>query len=165
MTGKDIIRLSKGLGLTAEEILRALDFYILGESESLPKGLQEVSRIKTEKGLAIIALRKVNEGDCVFLEDNLCMIHPIRPAVCRSFPFTFRDDGGILTRGFSSMREICPGLGEGDFVDIDDLNALGLEILKELSYYEKFVKKWNEDKESTTALTFIEDVLFSATKS
>ena len=54
--------------------------------------------MKTEQGTAYVALKKLDDGSCVFLDNNLCLIHPIRPAVCASFPFVFRrDDDEIVS--------------------------------------------------------------------
>lgn len=40
------------------------------------------------------ALRKKQNGDCIFLEDGRCTIYGARPFICRTYPF-YLDDGKI----------------------------------------------------------------------
>ena len=123
VTGRDIARISQGLGLDSNEVIRALDFYLVS-GEDTPEGLRDIPPVNTEHGLAYVALKKLENGDCVFLKDNLCMIHAIRPGVCMSFPFVFWDEGDENTWGLSAKKEICPGLGEGPVVDVSELREL-----------------------------------------
>ena len=39
--------------------------------------------------------------DCIFLEDNLCKIHPVKPEQCRAFPFSWVN---------RDTMETCPAL-------------------------------------------------------
>jgi len=51
-----------------------------------------------------------HDGRCVFLE-NGCMIHPVRPTQCRTFPFWFQN-----LRSEDNWRDVCnrcPGIGKG----------------------------------------------------
>jgi len=159
VTGSDISRLSLFLGLGAGEILRALDFYVIEEGRDIPKGLKHIPRVKTEKGMAVIALKKMENGDCVFLRDNLCMIHVIRPAVCVSFPFVFNRGSEGLTWGLSARKEICPGLGQGPSVRESDLLSTAEKVLDDLKLFKKSVDSWNDNIPAPTALAFIEYIL------
>jgi Fe-S-cluster containining protein len=49
-------------------------------------------------------LKRVN-GKCVFLKDDRCSIHGIRPQVCRDFPF-FRTWG----IGYAREASFCPAM-------------------------------------------------------
>lgn len=155
VTGKDILRIATALGLNASETINALDFYLIDNETSFPEGMRDIPPIMTEKGLAYVAIRKMEDGACIFLDDNKCMIYPVRPAVCRTFPFTFqmKDDG--LRWGISALSHICPGLGKGEYIDKSDLQELGRETINELSYYVEFVEKWN----STVTLPTVEKYL------
>jgi uncharacterized protein len=53
-----------------------------------------------------LMLRRVN-GRCVFLKDDRCTVHDVRPQVCRDFPF-FRACG----IGYAQKASFCPGLEE-----------------------------------------------------
>ena len=121
MTGSDIVRIASALGLNSNEMLKAVDFYILSNGMPTPIGLEQIPSVKTENGPAYIALKKMDTGDCIFLKDDLCMIHPVRPVVCRSFPFTFNDSDGEWSWGLSAKREICPGLGTGPLVPENEI--------------------------------------------
>ncbi len=159
VTGRDVARLSSTLGMTAPDLLRALDFYVLPENGTVPKGLRDTPLLKTESGKAYMALRKMDSGDCIFLKDNQCMIHPIRPFVCRTFPFVFREVIGELKWGFSSMKDICPGIGEGSKVTEQELIELSIAALEDLAVYREFAETWNETAAEPTAIGFLEAIL------
>jgi Fe-S-cluster containining protein len=111
LTGRDLVKLSQNMGLSSKDLLRAVDFYILRKDEQVPIGLRNVPSILTERGMAYIALKKIDEGSCIFLKDDLCMIHTYRPAACRAFPFVFEMDNDGIAWGLSALKDICPGLG------------------------------------------------------
>jgi len=159
VTGRDIAHLSSTLGMAAPELLRALDFYVLPENGTAPKGLRDIPLLKTESGMAYMALRKMESGDCIFLKDNQCMIHPIRPFVCRTFPFVFRDVAGEAKWGLSSMKDICPGIGEGSKVTEQELVELCIAALEDLTIYREFAETWNETTAEPTAIGFLEAIL------
>lgn len=158
VTGRDIARISQGLGLSADELIRAFDFYLVS-GEDAPKGLRDIPAVNTEQGRAYVALKKLENGDCVFLKDNLCMIHAIRPAVCMSFPFVFWDKGNENTWGLSAKKEICPGLGDGPEVDVSDLRELAVVVLEDLTLYKNFAEEWNRDQNIPTAKLLVETIL------
>ncbi len=161
MTGKDILRIATALGLDASETLHALDFYLIENEHSLPEGMRDIPPIMTEKGLAYVAIRKLEDGSCIFLEDNKCIIYPVRPAVCRTFPFTFKMKDNGLRWGISAISHICPGLGKGDYVDKKFLLELGRGTINELSYYAEFVERWNTTIDSPTVEKYLQTLLDS----
>jgi Fe-S-cluster containining protein len=159
VTGRDLAKLSQSLGLSAKELLRAVDFYILQKDESPPIGLRNIPSVRTERGLTYIALKKSSEGDCIFLKDNLCMIHTFRPSACESFPFIFDTHIDGVAWGLSSLKEICPGLGDGPEVLIGVLRELGISVIEGLKIYQEFVEDWNNNQEIPTALSLLETIL------
>ncbi|RDE12052.1 MAG: hypothetical protein C4K49_10890 [Candidatus Thorarchaeota archaeon] len=159
VTGKDLNRISQALGLSAGELLRALDFYVLKEDEAVPMGLRDIPRVNTERGAAYVALRKTPNGDCVFLQDNLCLIHAARPSACRAFPFVFQEDKGGLAWGLSAVKEICPGLGRGPQVSASNLYETGNEVLEEISISKEFIDEWNRNAQTPSAISYVEAVL------
>ena len=112
----------------------------------------------TEKGFAFVALNKLENGDCVFLKDDLCMIHTFRPIVCRSFPFVFQDAGDHRKWGLSAMKEICPGLGTGPKVVGSDLIDLADTVLEDLILFREFAEAWN-DTQDPSVQKLIESIL------
>lgn len=159
LTGRDIANLSKSLGLSSKDLLRAFDFYILQNDESPPIGLRNIPSLKTEGGMAYIALKKLDEGDCIFLKDNLCMVHSFRPSACKSFPFIFEKQDDGLAWGLSALREICPGLGNGPAVIIGEVEELGISVREDLEIYQEFADDWNNNQDYPTATSLLEKIL------
>jgi Fe-S-cluster containining protein len=159
LTGRDIVKIAISLGLSSNQILRAIDFYIQIEENPLPKGLQHIPQVLTEEGHAIIALKKNEESECIFLKDNLCMIHEIRPGACVSFPFVFERGEDGINWGLSAMRKICPGIGTGPIVREPDLLETATFVLEELDIYREFVNDWNDRSESHTTEKLLSDIL------
>jgi hypothetical protein len=58
-------------------------------------------------------------GFCVFLEDNLCRVHPVKPFICRQWPFL----PALLAHPeeLEAAKGACPGIdpecSHEDFVD------------------------------------------------
>jgi Fe-S-cluster containining protein len=160
VTGSDIVRFSFFLGISASETLRALDFYVLPENVNKPPvGMRDIPAVNTENGAAYIALRRMESNECIFLSDDLCMIHQIRPGVCRSFPFVFQEKKGETAWGLSAVKGICPGLGKGPRIGIDELENISSQVLRELSLYREFVSEWNENQKNPSAALLIEAIL------
>ncbi|MDF1539831.1 MAG: YkgJ family cysteine cluster protein [Candidatus Thorarchaeota archaeon] len=144
LTGRDITRIANGLGLTPKQMIRALDFYIPHNGDEIPPGLEHIPQVLTENGLATIALKKSEDGECLFLKDSLCMIHEIRPGACRSFPFVFDNSSEAISWGLSAMKRICPGLGNGAAVKESDIIDTATEVLEDLKIYREFTEEWNQ---------------------
>ena len=157
VTGSDLARISSVLGLDSNELIRAVDFYLESVITS-HDGLRDFPALNTEKGPAYVTLKKMENGDCVFLKDDLCMIHTIRPVVCMSFPFVFQDAGDHRKWGLSAMKHICPGLGSGPEVIGSELIELADTVLEDLVLFREFAEDWNANKEPT-ALKLIEAIL------
>ena len=57
-------------------------------------------------------------GACVMQEGSLCQVHPVKPRICREWPFL----QALLNHGdeFEAAKEVCPGLaadaGHEEFV-------------------------------------------------
>jgi len=158
VTGHDIARISAALGLGPEETIRALDFYILDKLDTIPVGLIGTPSPKTERGPTFIALKKMENGDCIFLKDDKCMIHALRPIVCRSFPFVFQRSEGERKWGLSAMKHICPGLGTGPSVSQQELEDLSILVLETIQIYREFTDEWNR-LPTTTAQELIRTIL------
>jgi Fe-S-cluster containining protein len=159
LTGKDIAKLSQFLGLQSNELLRAVDFYTITNGKAPPVGLRNTPQVKTERGMAYIALKKLEMGQCIFLKDDLCMIHPFRPSACEAFPFVFDRNEDSIMWGLSAMKDICPGLGKGSEIRISDLENLGLSIVEDLQIFREFVEEWNLLKENPTAQLLLDSIL------
>jgi Fe-S-cluster containining protein len=52
----------------------------------------------------------------VFLEDSLCRIHPVKPSICRAWPFL---EGIVSAESiFQEARLACPGLKNMSYHDL-----------------------------------------------
>ena len=159
LTGRDLAKLSQALGLSSKDFLRAVDFYILKEDAQVPIGLRNIPSVLTERGMAYIALKKLDDGSCIFLKDDLCMIHSFRPAVCKAFPFIFEMDKEGIAWGLSALKDICPGLRTGSEVKASAIEELGISVTEDLEIYKEFVEEWNNKQEQPTALSILETIL------
>lgn len=57
-----------------------------------------------------------HNGACIFLADNRCRVHPVKPRICREWPFL----PALLAHAdeFEAAKEACPGLNpEGNHAD------------------------------------------------
>lgn len=47
-------------------------------------------------------------GTCVMAQDTLCRVHPVKPRICREWPFL----SALLTHAdeFEAAKEACPGI-------------------------------------------------------
>jgi hypothetical protein len=55
-------------------------------------------------------IREVEDGRCIFYE-NGCVIYPVRPLQCKTFPFWFQNMRSMTAWKDACRR--CPGIGEG----------------------------------------------------
>jgi len=71
-------------------------------------------------------LRIPRGGQCRFLRADGCAIHPAKPTQCRIFPFWPE-----LMKPVRKWRETaawCPGIGQGELVQIETARALAQEM-------------------------------------
>lgn len=73
-----------------EEIHRIADYLQLSETEFIAK-YTELRRDRL--GLGVLMLE---DGSCVFLENNKCRIHPVKPSQCAGYPLKWRNPDSIL---------------------------------------------------------------------
>ena len=164
LTKTDLLRLKDGLKLETSELLEITSFYVLDESQSSEIIDQMViPPIHTEKGQSFIALRKKEDGSCIFYnhEKKKCRIYPIRPCLCRTFPFSFKGpenkqiDILITKKG----EEYCPGLSEqAPLIEVKYWKSLGAKALIDLENNAIFIFNWNEKQKNPTAKKFLEEV-------
>lgn len=56
------------------------------------------------------SIREDDQGNCLFF-DKGCLIYPVRPLQCRSFPFWFANVRSESR--WAQVRRNCPGIGKG----------------------------------------------------
>lgn len=64
----------------------------------------------------MMRLRKPRDGQCHFLSETGCGIHPAKPTQCRTFPFwpELVED----RQAWDKTAEYCPGIGAGPLIQI-----------------------------------------------
>jgi Fe-S-cluster containining protein len=68
-------------------------------------------------------MKKTNEGKCVFLKENHCIIYQLRPLICMFYPFELKFDKCKILHVFSFTNE-CPKIGSGKNLDATDFKRL-----------------------------------------
>jgi uncharacterized protein len=99
--------------VSAEEIQRISEFRKVSE---VRLRASEICEIDGET-----LLRERPNGDCVFFENNRCLIHPVKPRQCRTYPFWFRN-----VRSEAAWQKTCgecPGIGEGEWFSPEEIVA------------------------------------------
>lgn len=155
-TDKDIHRILNFLKLFPE---RASDFVELVEpEEDILDSYEDVPKVLVEdiisENLVLVIKSDVPEEYCYFYDDdNKCTIYPVRPLVCRFFPFVYEyeedSEADLIKRpediAFSVYEDTdyCIGLGQGKKFDIDKLKEVTVQTIKEDLEFEKKVKIWN----------------------
>ena len=156
VTYSDILRIKNGLGLTLEETLQVIGFYIF-EKEPTVEDLKKmvISPIATEKGLSFVGLLKKPNGACYFYteKEKKCLIYKLRPNFCRTFPFSFkilfdevdRTKAKIVLYYTEKGKGYCPGIGtDAPLIDEDEWIKLGKKTIEDMNDNSILVKKWND---------------------
>lgn len=76
----EVDKISNGLGCSKEDFLET---YCVKEYIKVYKEKYPVYRLKNKK------------RQCIFLENNLCLIHPFKPIQCKKAPFNYFANKGI----------------------------------------------------------------------
>jgi Fe-S-cluster containining protein len=107
---------------------------------SFVDGLRGSKLVKGDEYDGVMVLKKEENGDCVFLLDNICQIYPVRPLACQMYPanpiFHETKTGHTLELKYD---ENCPGLGLSKPFTITELIY---KWRKERLLYDKVVDKW-----------------------
>jgi Fe-S-cluster containining protein len=64
----------------------------------------------------VLRLRKPRKGQCHFLRDGGCSIHPVKPTQCRLYPFW--PELVENRAAWAREKRQCPGIGKGELVQI-----------------------------------------------
>jgi uncharacterized protein len=104
LTEDDNVRAAGFLGMTPEAFERRYVYRT-----------RNLRRLRTPRG-----------GTCPFLREDGCKIHPAKPTQCRVFPFW--PDVVKDRRAWRSAARNCPGIGQGELVQIQAVRALAREM-------------------------------------
>jgi len=109
---------------------------------------------RTKRGSLVMCLSRARlpDGDiaCVFLRDNMCLVHPFRPFICRQYPFQ-PEDAMYLEGPFRLINKPCYGRhAEDETVDENPVRQ-NYRVFQERqeSYLDK-LQEWNSSPLSNT---------------
>jgi hypothetical protein len=71
-------------------------------------------------------LRTPRNGQCIFLRDGGCSIHPVKPTQCRIFPFW--SELVESRKEWHKTAAWCPGIGKGELVQIEIAHERAAEM-------------------------------------
>ena len=120
-------------------------------SEGIELTLEDVERIsekhsdffRVEDGRILL---KGNNGKCIFLQNDLkCGIEEIKPVACRLLPFVIHEVR-YGDEPFIKLKLVvdCPGVGNGDAVDLDEIEKYATLFLHEK---QELLMKVKEDRD------------------
>ena len=95
-------------------------------------------------GLRTTIIEHHTTKDCIFLQDGAsggkqCMIYPVRPSQCRSWPFWPNNLASQST--WNNAAKKCPGINRGRLYSFEEIEEI------------KRAKKWWEDRKQTKDCT------------
>jgi Fe-S-cluster containining protein len=61
-------------------------------------------------------------GDCRFLEEKSCRIHPVRPAQCQAWPFWIENLNPETWN--NEVMTVCPGAGKGRLWRAEEIDQI-----------------------------------------
>ncbi|MFB0560882.1 MAG: YkgJ family cysteine cluster protein [Candidatus Lokiarchaeia archaeon] len=143
VTHKDVFRIAKTYGLNPHDFL---DYTV--PDKSVEESFKDVPRFIGEKREKWVLCLEENEKNdrCYFNNSGPCSIYPVRPFICRAFPFLWesKKQGSKFTLNEEAM-DFCKGLGakENQF----DFAAVARDMIeseKEDKEYTKLVEEWNQ---------------------
>jgi Fe-S-cluster containining protein len=103
--------------LSVEDVPRLAAYLGIGEDELQRRYLYSTRNTRR---------LRMKQGQCPFLTAEGCSVHPAKPTQCRLFPFwpELIEDKKEL----KATAQWCPGLGKGDLVPVEVLEASAKEM-------------------------------------
>ncbi|MGC8542882.1 MAG: YkgJ family cysteine cluster protein [Vulcanisaeta sp.] len=140
VTHRDIARIVKYTGM------RPRDFLALFPREMAADWDEPV--IKIGGGEYYLVLKKRLDGTCIFNKwvngKLVCSIHPVKPNVCRYYPFIYWLDGGVVKfEVYDKALNYCPGLNRGGYATFKiEISSIG-DTVSAKAEFRKIVEEWN----------------------
>ncbi len=97
-------------------------------ADHLHTSIGELRLLHTRPARGGTSLREFTNGDCTFLDPQTrrCRVYAVRPRQCRTWPFW---KSNIATpEAWQKTCSVCPGAGRGEFVPVEDIQALSSVI-------------------------------------
>jgi Fe-S-cluster containining protein len=91
-------------------------------SETTSKSIKTFAHQIEGREPYVYEMRKREDGKCVFLEGDACVIYASRPVICRYYPFELKSQ--VSGKCEFSFTTECPGLASGDVLRESYFRAL-----------------------------------------
>lgn len=96
-------------------------------AEHLGEPMEVVRDYYAKAGHRGRTLREKENGDCVFYDrDAGCLVYPVRPRQCRTWPFWANNVKS--EKAWQRTAEDCPGCNQGELISVDEILARVKEI-------------------------------------
>jgi len=143
VTHLDVARISSYLGISVAEVVDLKPVRIYGSYPQIPTVL-----IDGEPHY--LSLRDREDGSCSFLDldSGKCLVHPVKPLVCRFYPFTYRlEKGEIRVVVAEGAIGSCPGLVDDDAPipqhAVEEIRKLAERHMFEIALWRAACIEWN----------------------
>ena len=105
--------------------------------------------IRLRDGEYYLVLKKRLDGTCIFnkwIGDKLvCSVHPVKPNVCRYYPFIYWLDSGVVKfEVYDKALGYCPGINKGGYANFRVEIASISDAVKAKAEFREIINKWNE---------------------
>ncbi len=104
--------------LTEQDIERAAEFFSISRKKFENRFIYRTKNTRR--------LRTPRIGQCIFLGEGDCSIHPVKPAQCRIFPFW--PELVESRKQWHKTAAWCPGIGQGEPVPIETAREQAAEM-------------------------------------
>ncbi|MHA1380368.1 MAG: YkgJ family cysteine cluster protein [Candidatus Helarchaeota archaeon] len=156
VTDKDIRRIMKFLNRPLKDAPQFVE--LVEPEEDILESYEDVPKVLVEDyncaNIVLVLKSDKEEKYCCFYDnEKKCTIYPVRPLVCRFFPFVYEYEDGKETELVNNPMDIkyslfdegdyCKGLGKGERFDLDILRDITIQTIKEDSDFEDKVNIWN----------------------
>jgi uncharacterized protein len=102
LTGRDVVAIAEHLGISQDQLIE-----------------KHCERVGDELSL------RTDLPDCPFLKDGECVVYPVRPKQCETWPFWTDNLTSYTWRG--PVSRCCPGIGRGRRYSKDEIETIARE--------------------------------------
>jgi Fe-S-cluster containining protein len=141
VTSSDVHRIASFTELNPRDFLTLME-----PDNSVIETYKDFPKIRLKDGINFVLVLSQNYESCIFLKNNKCSIHNVKPLVCRPFPFEYSmaRDGNVKFSVNQEARGFCKGLGEGskrfNFTELEKSARL---MESENDAFRKKGEQWN----------------------
>ncbi|MCX8162967.1 MAG: YkgJ family cysteine cluster protein [Candidatus Micrarchaeota archaeon] len=145
----DLFRIKKATGKDIEQFSTLIEYNKTDEKNFFPIFFMDQKRNLKQM---LLVLKRFNNS-CIFFDQQICLIWPAHPLVCKVYPFFEMDKNGELkyVKNF-----ICPRKWTEKEIDNYKIKE-ALAVFKfEIEEHNKIIRKWNAEYREKSEKDFFE---------